>query len=61
MNSGPIAGLGEIRLPALQPGSSIMPGKVDPVVPEAMAMDESLSRNPILVTTLNPIIGYARG
>ncbi len=123
MNSGPIAGLGEIRLPALQPGSSIMPGKVNPVVPEAMAMvcaqvighdvaitvagqsgnfelnvmlplvaanllemiewlansarlladraiagfevdeariGESLARNPILVTTLNPKIGYAR-
>jgi fumarate hydratase class II len=32
MNSGPLAGLGEIALPALQPGSSIMPGKVNPVV-----------------------------
>ena len=123
MNSGPIAGLGEIRLPALQPGSSIMPGKVNPAVPEAVTMvcaqvighdaaitiagqsgnfelnvmlpvigadllemigwlasasqllaeramagfefdvarlNESLSRNPILVTTLNPVIGYAR-
>jgi fumarate hydratase class II len=38
MNSGPLAGLGEIALPALQPGSSIMPGKVNPVVPEAVAM-----------------------
>jgi len=38
MNSGPLAGLGEISLPALQPGSSIMPGKVNPVVPEAVAM-----------------------
>ncbi len=38
MNSGPLAGLGEIMLPALQPGSSIMPGKVNPVVPEAVAM-----------------------
>jgi fumarate hydratase class II len=38
MNSGPLAGLGEIALPALQPGSSIMPGKVNPVVPEALAM-----------------------
>jgi fumarate hydratase class II len=38
MNSGPLAGLGEIALPALQPGSSIMPGKVNPVVPEAMMM-----------------------
>jgi fumarate hydratase class II len=38
MNSGPLAGLGEVSLPALQPGSSIMPGKVNPVVPEAVAM-----------------------
>ena len=38
MNSGPLAGLGEIALPALQPGSSIMPGKVNPVIPEAVTM-----------------------
>ncbi len=38
MNSGPIAGLGEISLPSLQPGSSIMPGKVNPVICEAMMM-----------------------
>jgi len=38
MNSGPLAGLGEITLPALQPGSSIMPGKVNPVIPESVAM-----------------------
>src|SRR5687768_10589620 len=38
MNSGPLAGLGEIELPALQPGSSIMPGKVNPVIPEATCM-----------------------
>jgi|SRR5680860_477554 len=38
MNSGPLAGLGEIALPPLQPGSSIMPGKVNPVIPEAVAM-----------------------
>ncbi len=36
MSSGPRAGLGEIHLPDLQPGSSIMPGKVNPVVPEAV-------------------------
>ena len=121
MNSGPLAGLGEIKLPALQPGSSIMPGKVNPVIPEAVAMAaaqvigndatitvagqsgnfqlnvmlpvivhnllqsiellansarlmadaaiagfsvnevhirEALQRNPILVTALNPVIGY---
>jgi fumarate hydratase class II len=123
MNSGPLAGLGEIELTALQPGSSIMPGKVNPVIPEATAMvaaqvigndatitvagqsgtfqlnvmlpviaynvlqsieivgnvakiladkaietfsvreenlQEALSRNPILVTALNPIIGYEK-
>jgi len=38
MNSGPLAGLAEISLPALQPGSSIMPGKVNPVIPEAVTM-----------------------
>ena len=123
MNSGPLAGLGEIELESLQPGSSIMPGKVNPVIPEATAMvaaqvigndatitvagqsgnfelnvmlpviahnllqsiellatssrlladkaiatfkvneaklKEALSRNPILVTALNPIIGYQK-
>jgi len=38
MNSGPLAGLAEITLPALQPGSSIMPGKINPVIPEAVTM-----------------------
>ncbi len=38
MNSGPLAGLAEISLPALQPGSSIMPGKVNPVIPESVCM-----------------------
>jgi len=38
MNSGPQAGLQEIALPALQPGSSIMPGKINPVIPEVVAM-----------------------
>ena len=38
MGSGPTAGLGEIHLPDLQPGSSIMPGKVNPVLPEATMM-----------------------
>lgn len=38
MNSGPLAGFAEIALPSLQPGSSIMPGKVNPVIPEAMTM-----------------------
>jgi fumarate hydratase, class II len=124
MNSGPLAGLGEIALPALQPGSSIMPGKVNPVVPESVAMiaaqvigndaaitvagqsgnfqlnvmlpviahnllqslqllaigsrnladhavagfkvnaerlGAALERSPILVTALNPVIGYEKG
>jgi fumarate hydratase class II len=124
MNSGPLAGIGEIALPALQPGSSIMPGKVNPVIPEAVAMAgaqvigndaciavagqsgnfqlnvmlpvvaynllqsieimasasraladkaiagfsvneaniaRALDRNPILVTALNPVIGYEKG
>ncbi len=124
MNSGPLAGIGEITLPALQPGSSIMPGKINPVIPEAVAMvcaqvmgndatiavagqsgnfqlnvmlpvvahnllqsidilanactcladsaiagftvnqivlERALARNPILVTALNPIIGYEIG
>jgi fumarate hydratase class II len=124
MNSGPLAGIGEIELPALQPGSSIMPGKVNPVIPEAVAMvcaqvigndttitlagqsgnfqlnvmlpvvaynllqsieilsnacrcladkalagftvnesniSRALDRNPILVTALNPVIGYEKG
>ena len=38
MNSGPVSGLAEVRLKAIQPGSSIMPGKVNPVVPEAVTM-----------------------
>ncbi len=38
MSSGPVSGLGEIRLPSLQPGSSMMPGKVNPVIPEAARM-----------------------
>lgn len=124
MNSGPLAGIGEIELPALQPGSSIMPGKINPVIPEAVAMvaaqvigndatitiagqagnfqlnvmlpvvalnllqsieilanaivaladnaiagftvntenlERALGRNPILVTALNPVIGYEKG
>lgn len=124
MNSGPLAGLGEIELPSLQPGSSIMPGKVNPVIPEATCMvcaqvigndatitvagqsgnfqlnvmlpvvaynllqsiellsnvsrvladsaikgfvvkpdhiNKALERNPILVTALNPVIGYEKG
>jgi fumarate hydratase, class II len=38
LSSGPVTGIAEIRLPALQPGSSIMPAKVNPVIPEAVMM-----------------------
>ncbi|MBN1652903.1 MAG: aspartate ammonia-lyase [Deltaproteobacteria bacterium] len=43
LSSGPEAGLGEIRLPALQAGSSIMPGKVNPVIPEAVSQAAMLT------------------
>lgn len=70
MNSGPLAGLGEIQLTALQPGSSIMPGKVNPVIPESAAMVAAqVNGNHTTITTaaqqgnfqLNvmlPVIGY---
>src|SRR5947199_10379008 len=38
LNSGPRTALGEIDLPAMEPGSSIMPGKVNPVIPEALGL-----------------------
>ncbi|MDN6977689.1 class II fumarate hydratase [Vibrio cholerae] len=87
MNSGPLAGLGEIELQGLQPGSSIMPGKVNPVIAHnllesielltnachALAdkaistfkvrhdnLEKALAKNPILVTALNPVIGYLK-
>jgi fumarate hydratase class II len=54
MNSGPIAGLGEISLPALQPGSSIMPGKVNPVMCEMMMMVAAqVSGNDAAITIAN--------
>jgi len=71
MNSGPLAGLGEISLPALQPGSSIMPGKVNPVIPEAVAMAATqVMANDVAVTmagasgnfqlnVMLPLIAYA--
>ncbi len=50
MNSGPLAGLGEIRLPELQPGSSIMPGKVNPVIPEvAMQVGAQVCGNDVAI------------
>lgn len=54
MNSGPIAGLAEITLPALQPGSSIMPGKINPVICEAVMMAcAQVIANDVAVTTGN--------
>jgi fumarate hydratase class II len=70
MNSGPAAGLAEIRLPALQPGSSIMPGKVNPVIPEAVGMacvqviglDAAIANaaqdNRFQLATMLPLIAY---
>ncbi|HUL00583.1 MAG TPA: class II fumarate hydratase [Nitrospirota bacterium] len=56
MNSGPTAGLGEISLPVLQPGSSIMPGKVNPVMCEAMMMVCSqVIGNDAVITTANQL------
>jgi fumarate hydratase, class II len=52
MSSGPRTGLGEIHLPDLQPGSSIMPGKVNPVVPEATVMAcAQVIGNDVVITT----------
>ena len=54
MNSGPIAGLGEISLPSLQPGSSIMPGKVNPVICEAVMMVcAQVTGNDVVITLSN--------
>jgi fumarate hydratase class II len=70
MNSGPLHGLAEITLPALQPGSSIMPGKVNPVIPEAVAMacvqlfgnDAAIAMagqsGSFQLNTMLPLIGY---
>ncbi|MCX8028961.1 MAG: class II fumarate hydratase [Brevinematales bacterium] len=70
MNSGPISGIGEITIPSLQPGSSIMPGKVNPVIPEAVRMacvrvmgnDTTISISSSLgefeLNVMLPIIGF---
>ena len=70
LSSGPRAGLGEINLPALQPGSSIMPGKVNPVIPEAvLQVAAQLTGNDATITaaakggnfelnTMLPLIAY---
>ena len=71
MNSGPLAGLGEISLDKLQAGSSIMPGKVNPVIPEAVAMvcaqvmgyHQSITiagqSGNFQLNTMLPLIGYS--
>jgi fumarate hydratase class II len=54
MNSGPLSGLGEISLPALQPGSSIMPGKINPVICESLMMACcQVIGNDVAITTAN--------
>lgn len=71
LSSGPRAGLGEINLPAVQPGSSIMPGKVNPVIPEVVnQVAFEVMGNDVTVTlaaqagqlqlnVMEPIIAYA--
>lgn len=56
MNSGPVSGLSEIRLPSLQPGSSIMPGKVNPVIPEAVRMvSAQVMGNDLVIAVANSL------
>ena len=70
LSSGPRAGLGEIRLPSLQPGSSIMPGKVNPVIPEmvvqaavyvkgkAASVGMAAASAPLELNIMMPLIAY---
>jgi aspartate ammonia-lyase len=70
LSSGPIAGLGEINLPAMQPGSSIMPGKVNPVIPEVinqiafqvigndLTVTLAAASGQLQLNAFEPIIGY---
>lgn len=70
LSSGPRAGIGEIQLPAVQPGSSIMPGKVNPVIPEMvnqvcfqiigndLAISMAASSSQLELNAFEPIIGY---
>lgn len=61
MGSGPRAGLFELLLPAVQPGSSIMPGKVNPVIPEALIqVCAQVMANHQMATALAPVLGYDR-
>ncbi len=57
LSSGPRAGLGEIELPALQPGSSIMPGKVNPVMPEMMIQAAAFVRGQALTVSIGGGVG----
>jgi len=57
LSSGPRAGLGEITLPALQPGSSIMPGKVNPVMPEMMLQAAAFARGQALSVSIGGSTG----
>ncbi len=57
MNSGPVAGLAEIQLPALQPGSSIMPGKINPVIPEAVIQVATQVIGQDLIVTMSGSMG----
>ncbi len=70
LSSGPVAGLGEINLPAMQPGSSIMPGKVNPVIPEVinqisfqvigsdLTVTLAAASGQLQLNAFEPIIGY---
>ena len=71
LSSGPRAGINEINLPAVQPGSSIMPGKVNPVIPDVVneiafqviGADVTITMAAEagqLATALNPILGYEK-
>lgn len=57
LSSGPRAGLGEITLPALQPGSSIMPGKVNPVMPEMMVQAAAFAQGQALSVSIGGLTG----
>src|SRR3954454_24291622 len=70
LSSGPRAGLGEINLPPMQPGSSIMPGKVNPVIPEVvnqvcfkaiandLAVTLAAEAGQLQLNVMEPIIAY---
>ncbi|TVQ27317.1 MAG: class II fumarate hydratase [Spirochaetaceae bacterium] len=70
LDSGPRSALGEIALPSLQPGSSIMPGKVNPVIPEMMiqvaahvqgqvlSVSIGAQNGPLQLNMMNPLIAY---